>query len=42
MPLRTLSISCLLVALTLTGCANPRWSDGSYRPLGEPQAVQRK
>lgn len=40
--MRIRSIAWLLVALSLAGCANPRWSDSDYRPLGEPQAVQRK
>lgn len=31
-------IAWLLLALSLAGCA----SDRDYRPLGEPQAVQRK
>ena len=42
MPTRACSIVWLLAVLTLAGCANPRWSDSYYRPLGEPQAVQRK
>jgi hypothetical protein len=40
--MRVRSIAWLLALLTLTGCSNPRWSDSDYRPLGEPQAVQRK
>ena len=32
----------LLAALALTGCTgNYKYSDDQYRPLGEPQAVQR-
>jgi len=31
-----------LLALALTGCTgNYKYSDDQYRPLGEPQAVQR-
>jgi hypothetical protein len=40
--IRTCSIAWLLAVLALAGCSNPRWSDSDYRPLGEPQAVQRK
>ncbi len=42
MSIRARSIVWLLAVLTLAGCANPRLSDSDYRPLGEPQAAQRK
>jgi hypothetical protein len=32
----------LLATLTLTGCSgNYKFNDDQYRPLGDPQAVQR-
>jgi hypothetical protein len=35
-------LSAILVSLTLGGCnANYKFNDSGYRPLGDPQAVNR-
>ena len=35
-------VALLALAVLLTGCTgNYKFSDDQYRPLGEPQAVQR-
>lgn len=37
------SLMLLAVTLWLTGCgANYKFSDGDYRPLGEPTATERR
>ncbi|MDX1367886.1 type VI secretion protein [Pseudomonas sp.] len=42
MPLPRYTLALLALALCLTGCTgNYKYSDDQYRPLGEPQAVQR-
>jgi len=42
MPLPRYTLALLALALCLTGCSgNYKFSDDQYRPLGEPEAVQR-